>query len=300
MWVIRSLLSVPGHLEGFIAKAAQSRADCIALDLQDGVPPDKKGAARATARRALDSGRLAHKQVLVRVNHADTGLTQSDLDGVACAALGGFIYPMASTAQEIRELDVMLARKEQTLGLKAGRFSVLVLIETPLGVLNAYELATASERIVGLLFGAEDFLAEVQGQYDEASSALHTPRALIVMAARAAGVEAIDTPYVHVHDLPGLEAHARRARALGMSGMMVLSPRQVPIAHEVYTPSEVEIQEARGTLCSAAEARGDGRSYSLQDGKLVSPSRAKKAQSILARHAAIKALEETKSNGSRH
>jgi citrate lyase subunit beta/citryl-CoA lyase len=113
-------------------------------------------------------------------------------------------------------------------------------------------------------------------------------------------VEAIDTPYVHVHDLPGLEAHARRARALGMSGMMVLSPRQVPVAHEVYTPSEVEIQEARGTLCSAAEARGDGRSYSLQDGKLVSPSRAKKAQSILARHAAIKALEETKSNGSRH
>jgi citrate lyase subunit beta/citryl-CoA lyase len=298
MHVVRSLLSVPGHLEDYIAKAAQSGADCIALDLQDGVPPDKKAEARATIRKALGSGRLAHQQVMVRVNHADTGLTQSDLVGVACAALGGFIYPMANTAQEVLELDAMLARREQTLGLKQGRFSILVLIETPLGVLNAYDLATASNRTVGLLFGAEDFLAEVQGRYDDTSSALHTPRALIAMAARAAGIEPLDTPYVRVHDVAGLEVHARRGRALGMSGMMVLSPRQIPIAHAVYTPSELEVQEAEAIMRAVTKVQGGGRSYSLKDGALVSPSRKKMAQRVLARHAAIKTLEETASNSS--
>lgn len=290
-WVIRSLLFVPAHREDLIAKASRSGADCLALDLQDATPADEKAEARKTVRKALESGLFQRKRVLVRFNHPDTGLAQDDLDGVACAELDGFVYPMVSTAQEIVDLDGVLSRKEQELGLGEGHLSLLVLIETPLGLLNAHTIATASTRVKGLIFGAEDYLAEVQGQYDAQNLVLHVPRSLVVIAARAVGVEAIDTPYLQVHDLEGLRTHAEQARALGMSGMLALSPRQIPVVHAVYTPSDAEVQAAQDIVQMAAEARKKGASYMMQGGQLVAPSGEKKAHKVLARLASIRALE---------
>jgi len=294
-WVIRTMLSVPGHIERLIQKGAKSKADCVMLDLQDAVPPESKTEARTTIRRALDSGLLDHKIVMVRLNHLDTGRTQQDVDTVACEQLNGFVYPMANTAQEIEAVDAMLARQEIALGLAKGHFSIIVLVETPLGVINAYPLAKASGRVVGLLFGAEDFVVEMEARPDAEQLVLHTPRALIALAAKAAGVEAIDTPYVQVHDLDGLEAHANRGRSLGMSGMLVISPRQIPIARAVYTPSQEEVQEAQQVLRLMDEARREGRPagrpYAIRDGKLVAPSREKQARRVLLRAAADRNLD---------
>ena len=290
-WVIRTMLFVPGHMEKLILKASKSEADCVTLDLQDAVPPDRKAEARGSIRKALESGLLEHKTVMARLNHPDSGMTQLDVDAVACEQLNGFVYPMANTPEEIKTLDVMLSLRETTLGLDKGHFSIIVLVETPLGVINAYQMAKASERVVGLLFGAEDYMTEMQGRYDAEQLVLHTPRAQIAIAARAAGVEAIDTPYVEVHDLEGLKKHAKRARDLGMSGMLVMSPRQIPIAHAVYTPSEEEMQDAREIVQMAQEARKAGRSYIIRDGRLVAPSRERQAKRVLARAAAIQNLE---------
>ena len=322
-WVIRTMLSVPGHIERLIRKGAKSKADCVMLDLQDAVPPESKTEARTTIRRALDSGLLDHKTVMVRLNHLDTGMTQRDVDTVACEQLSGFVYPMANTVEEIEVVDAMLARQEIALGLAEGHFSIIVLVETPLGVINAYPLAKASGRVIGLLFGAEDFVVEMEARPDAEQLVLHTPRALIALAARAAGVEAIDTPYVQVHDLDGLEAHANRGRSLGMSGMLVISPRQIPIARAVYTPSQEEVQEAKEVLrlmrgsnvsgrsgksgkvrrhsggsavpltiqASATSAEEAGRSYAIRDGRLVAPSREKQARRVLLRAAAANNLD---------
>jgi citrate lyase subunit beta/citryl-CoA lyase len=185
----------------------------------------------------------------------------------------------------------MLGQREKEKGLAEGSLAIAVLVETPLGVLNAYPLARASDRVAALLFGSEDFLVTLQGREDDNQMVLHTPRAQIAIAARAAGVEAIDTPYVQVHDLGGLQAHALRARDLGMSGMLVMSPRQIPMAHSIYTPSAQEVQEAEDTVQMLEKARRAGRSYSIVDGKLVAPSREKRARTILARAAAIQAVE---------
>jgi citrate lyase subunit beta/citryl-CoA lyase len=285
------MLFVPGHLKALIPKAARSEADCVVMDLQDGVPPDMKSEARVTIRQTLESGLFKHKRVMVRLNPPDTGMTPLDVEAVACEPLNGFVYPMANAPGEIKDLDSMLGLREKTLGLGEGHFSVVVLVETPLGVINAYSLAKAAGRVVGLAFGAEDYLTELQGRYDAGQLVLHTPRAHIAMAARAAGVEAIDTPYVDVHDLEGLQAHARRARDLGMSGMLVISPRQIPIAHAVYTPSEEEVRNAEEIVRLAAEARQAGRSYAVVDGQLVSPSREKQARRILTWATAIKDME---------
>lgn len=286
-WVIRSMLFVPGHIEKMARKAATSEADCVVLDLQDAVPDPNKAEARTTIRRVLEEGLFEKKTVFVRVNPLDTEMTLVDVNAVACRQLNGFVYPMAYVPEDIITFDAQLHLMESTLGLESGHFSIVVLIETPLGVINAYPLATASSRVVGLLFGCEDYLAELQGRHNEGDMSLHTPRAQVALACRAAGIEPIDTPYVKVHDLEGLRSFAQRARDLGMAGMLVMTPKQIPIAHEVYTPSEAEVALARKMVQAADEAAKEGRGIAVVDGMFVSPPTLKAARKVLERAKAI-------------
>lgn len=290
-WVLRTVLFVPGHVEAMIAHGARSDADCVVLDLEDAVPTTRKARARECVRRALEGGDYAQKTVFVRVNPIGTGWTLRDLDGVACRQLHGFVYPMAQTADDIRSFDAQLSLIESHLELERGHFSLIVLIETTEGVLNAHAIAQASSRVVGLLFGCEDFLAELGGRHNEQDTALHTPRALVAMAARAAGVEPIDTPYVRVHDLEGLERFATRARDLGMAGMLVMSPKQVAVARAAYTPSPEEVEHARAVVAAKAEADDQDRGIVVVNGNFVSPPTIKAAHRVLRRYEAICALE---------
>lgn len=289
-WVIRSMLFVPGHIEKMARKAATSEADCVVLDLQDAVPDPMKVEARTTIRRVLEEGLFETKTVFVRVNPLDTEMTLTDVDAVACRQLHGFVYPMAYVPEDIATFDAQLHLMESTLGLETGHFSIIVLIETPLGVINAYPLATASPRVVGLLFGCEDYLAELEGRHNEAETSLHTPRAQVALACRAAGIEPIDTPYVKVHDLEGLRPFSGRARDLGMAGMLVMTPKQIPIVHEVYTPNDVEVALARKMVQAADEAARDGRGIAVVEGMFVSPPTLKAARKLLDRAEAIEKL----------
>jgi citrate lyase subunit beta/citryl-CoA lyase len=277
------MLSVPGHLDDLVVKGANSGADVVMLDLQDAVPPAKKIEARGIVRRALVSGLFEQKRVFVRVNHPETGLTQGDVDEVACEQLNGFVYPMANNSAEILEIDSTLHRKEGALGLPSHHFSLIVLIETPLGVINAYPMAVASKRVVALQFGAEDFLVMMRAQHDPDQVSLHTPRAQIAISARAAGIQALDTPFLDLGDPDGLRQHSERGRKLGMSGMLVISPRQTKTANEVYSPSDEEVARARELVELAEETRAAGHSYALNNGQLVSPSVEKEAKATLER-----------------
>jgi len=290
-WILRSMLFVPGHMGRLIAKGAASAADCVVLDLEDAVPPEGKVEARATIRESLESGLFKGRPVMVRVNAFESGLTQADVDAVACEALGGFVYAMTRTAGEIQRLDALLAARERALSLAEGHFNLIPLVETPLGVINAASIATASERVVALLFGGEDYLAGMAAQHDADQMCFHTPRVQIVMAARAAGVEPVDTPYVDVHDEVGLRQHALRGRQLGMAGVLVMSPRQIPTAHAIYTPSSAEVQEARQALEMLEETRRAGRGLTVREGRYISPVAEKKARRLLARAAAIRDLD---------
>lgn len=293
-WVFRSMLFTPGHIEKMARKASTIEADCIVLDLEDAVPENHKSEARILIRRLLEEDLFAKRTVFVRINPLDTGLTLLDLDGVACRQLHGFVYPMANTPDDIKSFGAQLRLKEISLGLPIGHFSLVVLIETAMGVLNAYPIATASERVVGLLFGCEDYIADTQARHSENETSFHTARAQIVLAARAAGVEPIDTPYVQVYDIEGLHGFSMRARDLGMSGMLVMTPRQIPIAHQVYTPSEEEIAVAQKLVDGAIQARKENRGIAVVDGQFVSPPTLKAARNVLARAQAIKNLESSR------
>ena len=291
--VIRTFLFAPGHLPEIIGKAAHSKADCVALCLEDAVPFNEKKNARRIVRETLASGLFANKKVFARINPIDTGMTLMDLDDVACQELDGFVYPMAKTADDIKKFDAQLSLIENKMGIRDGHFAIIVLIETPLAVLNAYEIATASERVVGIMFGCEDFMAEMQSRYSEKEMSLFTPRSMVAIAARAAGVEAIDTPYVQVYDLDGLKSFATLGRDLGMSGMLVMTPRQIEVVREAYTPTLEEIDTSKKIVQAAEDAQREGRGIVVVDGNFVSPPTLKQAQKLLLRAEAIQRLESS-------
>jgi citrate lyase subunit beta/citryl-CoA lyase len=158
-------------------------------------------------------------------------------------------------------------------------------------VLNAAEIASASPRMMALIFGCEDYLAALQGRHSDAEEALLTPRALVAMAARAAGLEAIDTPYVRVHDLESLKWFAIQGRDLGFSGMCALSPRQIPVIHEAYTPSKEEIRQAEEVIAVAERSQAEGRGVMISGGAFVSPPTVRAAKKLLERTEAIRSSE---------
>lgn len=290
-WVLRTMLFLPGHVDKMVHKAATSNADCVVLDLEDAVPHDQKETARQKIRLFLEQGLFKNKTVFVRINPIESGLTLRDLEGVACEELHGFVYPMAYTADDVKNFDAQLRLMESNLNLPRGHFSLIVLIETPLAVLNAYEIAKASTRVVGLLFGCEDYMAEMQARYSELDMSLHTPRAIVAMASRAAGVEPIDTPYVRVHDLEGLREFANRARDVGMAGMLVMTPRQIDVASEVYSPTGKELEDSQEIVEAAKKAHEEGRSIVVVKERFVSPPTLKQAHKVLARTEAIQKIE---------
>lgn len=287
-WVMRTFLFVPGHLEKFLLKGSKSGADCIALCLEDAVPHKEKENARKRIRKSLEDGIFGNKPVFVRINSMDSGLTLKDLEAVACKELDGFVYPMAYTPDDIKSFDAQLSLIENQLNLEKGHFSIVVLIETPLAVLKAYEIAKASDRVVALLFGCEDYMAEMESRYSLEERSLFVPRSMIAMAARAARVEALDTPYTKVHDLEGLKRFATLGRDLGMSGMLVMSPRQIEIAEECYTPSREEIETAAEIVDAADKAEKEQRGIVIVNDNFVSPPTVKQAKKLIDRSKYIK------------
>ena len=291
-WLFRTLLFTPGNNEELIVKSAKSKADCVVLDLEDAVPPQFKKSARKSIRNALTENLFARKPVMARINPMDTGLTLLDLNAVACKQLNGFVFPKACTPDDIKAFDAQLSLKEKTLGLDKNHFDIIVLIETTLGVLNAYQMAVSSPRVVGLLFGCEDYLADVQGLHNANAMSLLVPRNLVCIAARAADVAPIDTPYVHVHDEKGFTLHLQQGKELGFDGLLVMSLRQIDPALKIYSPSLEEIENAREIIALADKVKSEGKGTALYKGKFISPPTERQAQVILEKQKQIELFEK--------
>lgn len=288
-WIFRSFLFIPGHLDKMLFKAASTNADSIALCLEDAVPHNEKENARKKIKSFLKKESFQNKTTFVRINSMDTGLTLKDLEAVSCEELDGFVYPMANTEDDIKSFDSQLSLIENQLKLKNGHFSVIVLIETPLAVLNAYKIAKASDRVIGLLFGCEDYMADMESRYSFEEQSLFVPRSLVAIAAKAAGVEAIDTPYVKIHDDNGLERFANLGRDLGMTGMLAMSPRQIKIINKCYTPTVSEVESANEVVEGARRAKKEGKGILIIKNNFISPPTVKQSKKILKRHNQIKA-----------
>jgi citrate lyase subunit beta/citryl-CoA lyase len=255
-------------------KAPERKADVVVLDLEDGVHPDEKERARDRVRLALDTIDFGATEVFVRVNSRDTSWGEDDLAMVrgADTVPSGVVLPKAEDESEVSKASHKLS----------GRAPLFLMIETAAGVLRAPRLA-AIDVVRGLLFGAADYRESMRAGRSPDETELHFARAQVVHAARAAGIEAFDTPWFAYKDLDGLEASAKRARLMGMDGKTAIHPAQVDIIRRVFTPTEAEVARAREIVAVMEEALSQGRNVAVMGDEMVEALHLKGARRTLAR-----------------
>jgi citrate lyase subunit beta/citryl-CoA lyase len=272
---MRSLLFVPGHDPRKLARSLTSGADVLVPDLEDAVPEARK----VVAREGVGSWLTTHRPeapVYPRIN-AGACDEMASLAGL----VAGFMVPKVTDPKEVRLYCTFLDQVEEERGLPAGALGLIPLIETAAAVWCAMEIATASPRVVALAFGAEDFAAEMGT--DGATIA----RALVPIAARAAGVAAIDTPCIRVHDSGTLRAHLTTGRALGYGGALAVHPAQIEAVHAAHTPTPQDVGRAARVVEAASMAGGE---VALLDGELVGPPMVARARRVLDRDTAARLL----------
>ena len=263
MNLIRSWMFVPGHRQRMIDKALGLNADAIMLDIEDGVASNEKDSARNKIADSLGRDKTPGSPArYVRINAIGHSRMDADLEAVVRPGLEGLVCPKVDTAEEVRQVDAILNDKEPKNKLAKGSVQLLIAIESPKGLFNAPAIAASSARVVGLIFGAEDFGREIglpTVREGEARDLIYA-RSAIVIAAASAHVQSVDGVWVDLNDGEGLLSFAKQSRRLGFSGMSCIHPSQVDAINTTFSPTAEEIDYCQRVLQAfeEANARGDG------------------------------------------
>jgi len=279
--MMRTLLFVPGSRQDMLKKVLELSVDALVLDLEDSVPENDKDAARGLVREAIPRLLRSGRDVWVRVNSTYTGRARDDVRAVVQAGLAGIILPKADTPEIVRYGDAILREAERLAGLESGVTSMIAHIESAQGLLRAVEIARASVRVRALAFGGEDYAADMRLERSTAGEELAFPRHMMAVAARAAGVAAIDTVFPFLHDIEALVRDAQAARRAGYVGKLLIHPEQIEPVVAVFTPSAEELSTARQRLLAYAEAVNVGRGAIDVQGVMVDAPVAKRARELL-------------------
>jgi len=264
----RSFLFAPGNHARKVAKVFGCGADNAILDLEDAVARAEKVATRALVVEALSRPRRGG--AYVRVNAFDTEFCYGDAVAVVGPGLDGIILPMVESREQIVAFDWLVGSLERERGLPPGGVDIIPIIETAKGIANVRSIAAAGTRVRRMAFGAGDYTLDVNMEWSLGESELEHARAEMVVASRAAGLEApIDTVWVHINDLEGLAGSAKRARQLGFQGKMCIYPPQVELVNRAFTPTEKEIAFARRVVAAFDEAERAGSSSIQLDGFFI-------------------------------
>jgi citrate lyase subunit beta/citryl-CoA lyase len=281
---------VPSNRPNMVQRAHQTPADVIVLDLEDAVPPDEKAAARQTVRASVESLHAAGKTVHVRVNNLDTKLTRDDLAAVIGPGLEALLYPKAQSAQEIRDLDVLIREQEYHRdGVTPGDTALIPMIETARAVLRCEEIARASSRVAGLALGGEDYCADLAVPRTKEGRELEHIRRTMVHVCVAYRLRALDGIYAVLGDEEGLRADAAYARSIGMKGKYIVHPEQVAPVNEVFSPSAEEVEAARRLLAEFEAGVAAGHGTVRIAGQMVDIPIANRARELIAYAEAIAA-----------
>ena len=283
----RSLLYVPGNMPAMLQNIPVFNADGVMIDLEDAVPLAEKDAARVLARNFLRAFGERNSEVFVRINGLDTKYASDDLREVLPALPDGIRLPKADSPEVVERLDTLLTEYEERLRLDIGHFSILPSIESAVGILNCVRTARASRRIVALAFGAEDYTASMEIQRTRSGEELFSARTQVVWAAKAAGVQAIDSVFSDVNDVDGLRAETALIKTLGFTGKSLVNPRQIEVVHEVFRPTPEEIAHAVEVIDAIKRAREMGTGVISLRGRMVDAPVVKRATRTLRTAAAF-------------
>ena len=289
----RSMLFVPGNNPGMIRDAHIYGSDSIMFDLEDSVSINEKDAARFLVYNALSNLKYGNKELVVRINDLSSGLGIQDLEAIVRAKPDVIRLPKTECAQDVIDCEREIERIEREAGIPVGTTGMMAAIESGRGVLNAMEIALSSKRLIGIALGAEDYVTDLKTVRSDGTE-LFFARCMILNAARAAGIDAIDTVYSDVNNEEGFVKEARLIRQLGFDGKSVINPRQIPPLHQVFMPSEKDLTKARAVIEAAEEAeRRDSGVISL-NGKMIDKPIVTRARYLLdlAEAASVTPVEE--------
>ncbi|MBK8793418.1 MAG: HpcH/HpaI aldolase/citrate lyase family protein [Holophaga sp.] len=292
----RSLLYVPGNMPGMLQNIPVFEADGVMIDLEDAVPLQEKDAARLLSRNFLRFYQNRNKEMFVRINPLDTPYAAADLREILPALPDGIRLPKADNPEIVERLDTLLTEQEEKLNLEIGHFKIIPSIESAQGVLNCVETAKASNRIVALAFGAEDYTASMEIDRTKTGEELFSARTRVVWAAKAAGVQVIDTIFSDVNDMDALRAETTLVKRLGFTGKSLVNPRQIEVVHDVFRPTPEEIENAVEVMEAIKRAREMGTGVISLRGKMVDAPVVTRAARTLRAAVAFGMIEYTLSD----
>ncbi|MCZ4282424.1 CoA ester lyase [Kiloniella laminariae] len=282
----RSVLYMPGSNPRALEKGRSVAADALILDLEDAVAGDKKPEARNEVVRAIKKGGYGSREIIVRVNPLDTEWGMEDVRTISKTKADAILLPKVETAEQVIALEAMMV------GAGAPReMSIMCMMETPMGMLCAKQIAGASKRISCLVMGTSDLVKDLQAQHTGMRLPVLTSLGLCLLAARAYKLAILDGVYLDLKDDEGLLESCRQGRELGFDGKTLIHPKTVDVANKVFGPSEEAIEWAQAVVVAYNAALKDGKGVAILDGKLIENLHAVEAKRILATAEAIRELE---------
>ncbi len=284
MELARSLMFVPGQRQKMIEKAlGLANLDVALLDLEDGVPPAEKDAARRLLADALGRARGQRPVRFVRVNAIASDRFAADIAAIVRPGLQGILLPKVERADEVGSADRLVAERERASGIPEGAVPFVASIESAQGLLNAFAIATASRRMIGVVFGAEDYANDLglPTQREGEARELVPARSALVVAATAAHVLSFDGVWPDIRDAEGLRRDSVQARRLGFSGKTLIHPGQIDVINEVFTPSESDLDYARRVVAAFDEAEKRGEGAIAFGGQLIDRPIVQRARNVI-------------------
>jgi len=281
MRLLRSALFTPGNNMRMIHKIPTLTADAVILDLEDSVPMAEKDTARIFIRDSLDVVCSGTSDVYVRVNGLMTGLTAEDCEFVVQKGISGIMLPKVESQSEVLEAEKIIGELERKRGLEPGSITLIPTIETAKGVVNAYEIASSSKRVVAIGFGAVDFTRDMGVSLSKEGTELFFARSYVALAARAAGTQAIDTVFIDLADKEGLVKDSMLAKQLGFKGKFLIHPSQIEPVNRIFSPSEKEIEYAKKVVQAFKEAEAKGLGAASLEGRMIDIAVYRQAEDLL-------------------
>jgi len=277
--LFRSLLFVPGNNPRFLEKAKTIPADIVCFDLEDSVPDSEKKNARKLIKEALKSRSAYSADIYVRTNSPVSGKIPDDLEEIVQKGLDGIVIPKVNNVEEFLKIRKNISKLEKKRKLKP--IPIIPSIESAEGVVNTYEIASSSKRVVAVVFGVFDLLNDMRIEYTKQPEGAKYARAKVPLDARAAGVYAIDAIWQDLQDLSGLKEDCAIGKNLGYVGKSIIHPDQIQIAHDLFAPNRAEMEWAHKVCDTYVASTKKGKGATVVDGKMIDEVHYKRAKALL-------------------
>lgn len=288
----RTMMFVPGSNPGMIKDAYIYGADSLMFDLEDAVAVTEKDSARFLVYNAIKTIDYGDKELVVRINGLDTPFGKDDIEAMVRAGVHVIRLPKTERKEDILAVEAVIEEVERKIGREIGSTKMMAAVESPIGVINAYEIATASSRLIGIALGAEDYVTNLKTKRYPDGLELLGARTQIVIAARAAGIYALDTVYSDVDNEEGFRREVELIKQLGFDGKSVINPRQINPVHEIYAPTAEEIKKSISVIRAAKEAEEKGLGVISLNGKMIDKPIVDRADRVLQLASAVGLYKE--------